>query len=87
MNNVATRTFYVRRDTSGVATSLVRPLKPAVSSTVPRGEQTLEVTIATGTASRSLKYFFEVDTSYGFNSSAKIASPQGFSQPSGSRLH
>ncbi len=58
-----------------VSASLVLPIKPAASSIVPRGEQTLEVTGPTSTASRSVKYFFEVDTSSEFNSSAKMVSP------------
>ena len=57
-----------------VFASRVLPLKPAASSIVPRSAQTLEVTAPTNTNSRSLKYFFEVDTTSEFNSRAKIAS-------------
>lgn len=58
-----------------VFASRLLPIRPATSSIVPRGAQTIEVTTPTTTTSGPLKYFFEVDTSFQFNSSIKIASP------------
>jgi hypothetical protein len=50
-------------------------IRPAASSVVPRGSQTLEVTAPTAGTSGSLTYFFEVDTTSQFNSSLRTTSP------------
>jgi hypothetical protein len=58
-----------------VFASRLLPIRPAASSVIPRGPESLEVTAPSATTSGSVKYFFEVDTTSQFNSSVKITSP------------